>query len=345
VKWTRSLSVALALGMVLVAAGAGALGVTQFVGELRAPTTSAGGSPVAGLGVSSGPVISVSLSVTPDQIDEGQPVTVTTTASGGDPSPSYTYDYFGMPNGCSTDEAQMFTCTPSQTGSFTNIYVNVTDGAGNGTNSADSALTVNQDISVQLTVSPSQITSGQTITVQTNANYGSGSFTYSYNGLPSDCMSGQGQNMFSCNPNQGDYNITVTVTDSVGGSATSGNQYLQVSSSNNNNGNGNSGSGSGSNNSSNPFGSLLSGLGSVLSLLIIAGIIGFVTWILLIVGVWIIAVVLIRRLPKRGTAAAAMLAGQTTKCSSCSAVIPGDTKFCPECGASTTASNTAPKTP
>jgi hypothetical protein len=343
VKWTRSLSVALALGMVLVAAGGGALGASSFIAGLRAPTNPAGGSPVAGLGVSNGPVITVSLSVTPTQIDEGQAVTVTTTASGGDPSPSYTYHYYGMPNGCSTDEAQMFTCTPSQTGSFTNIYVNVTDGAGNGTNSADSALTVDQDIQVQLSINPSQIDSGQPVTVQTNANYGSGSFAYSYNGLPSACMSGQGQSMFSCNPNQGDYNITVTVTDSVGGSATSSNQFLQVSSSNNNNGNGKGGSGN--NNSSNPFGSLLSGLGSVVSLLIIAGIIGFVTWILLIVGVWIIAVVLIRRLPKRGTAAAAMLAGQTTKCSSCAAVIPGNTKFCPECGTSTTAASTTSKSP
>jgi large repetitive protein len=341
-KWTRSLSVALAVGMVLVAAGAGALGVSSSIAELRAPPTPAGGSPVVGLGLSSGPVISVTLSITPNQIDEGQTVRVTTTASGGNPSPSYTYHYFGMPNGCSTDEASMFTCTPSETGSFTNIYVNVTDGAGNGTNSADSALTVNQDITVQLTINPSQITSGQQVTVQTSANYGSGSYTYSYNGLPSNCMSGQGQNMFSCNPNQGDYNVTVTVTDSVGGSATSSNQFLQVGSSS---GGGGGQGGSGGNNSSNPFGSLLSGLGSVVSLLIIAGIIGFVTWILLIVGVWIIAVVLIRRLPKRGSAAAALLAGQTTKCSSCSAVIPGNTKFCPECGASTTASNSAPKTP
>lgn len=337
-KWTRNLSVALALGIVLAAAGGGALGASSYVTGLRAPAASAGESPIPGLGVSSGPVITVSLSVTPAQIDEGQTVQVTTTASGGNPSPTYTYHYFGMPNGCSIDEAQMFTCTPSQTGSFNSIYVNVTDGDGNGTNSADTALTVNQDIQVQLSINPSQVTSGQSVSVQTNANYGSGSFTYSYNGLPSNCMNGQGQSMFSCTPNQGDYNITVTVTDSDGGSATSSNQYLQVSSSSSGGG---GQSGSGGNNSSNPLGSLLSGFSGILSLLLIAGIVGFVTWILLIVGVWIIAVVLIRRLPKRGTAAAALLAGQTTKCSSCSAVIPNGSKFCPECGATTA----APKSP
>jgi hypothetical protein len=337
VKWTRTLSVAVALGLVLVTFGA--LGASTMAPQLHAPEASMEGSPVAGLRAASGPVISVTLSVSPSAIDAGQSIHVSTTATGGDPSPSYIYDYFGMPMGCSADEAQSFTCTPSQVGSFNSIYVNVTDGAGNGTNSVDSQLTVYSDMQVTLSVTPQQITSGQSINIQTNVNYGWGPFTYDYNGLPSSCMSGQGQS-FSCNPNTGDYNITVNVTDSTGASVKSGNQYVQVSSSS-----GSGGGGGGGNNSSNPFGSLLSGFSGILSLLLIAGIIGFATWILLIVGVWIIAVVLIRRLPKRGTAAAAMLAGQTTKCASCSAVIPANTKFCPECGTSTTASATPPKSP
>jgi hypothetical protein len=248
--------------------------------------------------------------------------------------PSYTYSYYNMPPGCQTDESQMFTCTPSQAGSYPNIYVNVTDGQGNGTNSADSSLTIDPALQVSLNVNPQDINSGQSIDVQTVASYGSGSYTYNYMGLPSNCMSYQGQSTFSCNPNSGNYNISVSVSDTNGASVQSSTVSVQVSPSSGG-GNGNGGSGSGGNNSSNPFGSLLSGFSGILSLLLIAGIVGFVTWILLIVGVWIIAVVLIRRLPKRGTAAAAALAGATAKCASCSAVIPAGSKFCPECGVKT----------
>ena len=323
--WARNLSIALSVGILLAAAAA--LGTTSSVAELRTLSASSGGSPVPGLGASSDPVISVSLSISPGTIDEGQSIQVSTMASGGDPSPTYAYQYFGMPAGCSTDEAQSFSCTPSQSGTFNTIYVNVTDGEGNGSNSADVQLTVNQAISVGLTINPQQLTQGQSVNVQTTANYGSGSYTYNYNGLPSSCMGGQGQSSFSCTPNSGDYSITVTVTDSTGASVSSNSQSLEVSSSSS------GGGGGGGNNSSNPLGSLLSGFSGILSLLLIAGIIGFATWILLIVGVWIIAVVLIRRLPKRGTAAAAALAGQTMKCASCSALIPENSKFCPECGA------------
>lgn len=91
-------------------------------------------------------------------------------------------------------------------------------------------------------------------------------------------------------------------------------------------GNGNSG-----NNSSNPFSDLISSLGGAFTYVLIAGIIGFVTWILLIVGIWVIAVVLMRRLPKPAAKASE---AASVPCAACSKPIPAGSKFCPECGTS-----------
>jgi hypothetical protein len=199
----------------------------------------------------------------------------------------------------------------------------------------------NPMLSASLTVSPNSINEGASITVTATASGGnpSPSYSYSYTNFPSGCTGGNSQ-MFTCTPTEtGSFSVSVTVSDNNGNMSTSPTMELSVSSSSGN-GNGNGNGNSGSNNSSNPFSSLLSGFSGVLSLLIIAGIIGFVTWILLIVGVWIIAVVLIRRLPKRGALAAGAVPAFPMKCASCSAEMPAGSKFCPACGTST-----VPKTP
>lgn len=334
-KGALNLSVALVTGLVLVALCVGAFGASSLMVELRSAGGISGPETGGGLLPFAGPGLSAGLSISPGQIDEGQSIHVSTTASGGDPSPSYGYEYSGMPDGCSFDEAPSFSCTPSQSGSYS-IYVNVTDGTGNWTDSSSVALTVDPALTVELSVSPQDITEGQSVNIQTSAAGGSNSYSYSYFGLPSGCQ-GENNAQFQCTPSStGSYNIYVNVTDTNGGYLDSPNQNLQVTpSSGNGGGSGSNGNGNGGNNSSNPFGSLLSGFSGLLSLFLIAGIIGFVTWILLIVGVWIIAVVLIRRLPKRGTAASNALAGAMSKCASCSATIPSGSKFCPECGAST----------
>jgi hypothetical protein len=330
VQPSQGLSVGLAILLVIVAAGVGVVGGTSYWAELRTPGTGGPTALVLGLSPSSSSVFSVDLSITPGQIDEGQSILVSASASGGDPSPSYTYQYYDMPSGCSTDEAQHFSCMPSSTGSY-DIYVNVTDGAGNGTNSATTALTVDSSVMATLSLDHSSINLGQSVSITASASGGSGSYSYNYAGLPSNCMGQQGPH-FDCTPSStGGYSISVNVTDTNGGYAVSSNGNLQVNPSSS----GGGGGGGSGNNSSNPFGSLLSGFSGIFSLFIIVGIIGFVTWILLIVGVWIIAVVLIRRLPKRGTAPAALMAGQTSKCASCSAMIPAGSKFCPECGTGT----------
>lgn len=192
-------------------------------------------------------------------------------------------------------------------------------------------------VTVELSINPQDVSQGSSINVQTTVNGGTPPYSFSYNGLPSGCNSSNEQS-FTCNPDSsGTYNVQVTATDSHGNeSAPSNTVTLDVMSSNNNN-NGNGNGNGGSNNSSNPFSNLLSGLGGFLAIALIFGVVGFVSWILLVIGVWVIAVVLMRRLPKGGAAATV---ATSAKCASCSASIPGGTKFCPQCGASTTPKGT-----
>lgn len=183
-------------------------------------------------------------------------------------------------------------------------------------------------VTASLSITPQQVKQGQSINVQTNASGGTAPYSYSYTGLPPGC-GGQNQPSFSCNPSStGSFSVQVTATDSHGNQSNPSNSVsVDVTSSSGGNGNGNGGS----NNSSNPFSSLTSGLGGFLAIALILAIVGFVTWVLLVVGVWVIAVVLLRRLPKGGPAA-----GSTqVKCASCARLIPEGSKFCPECGAST----------
>jgi hypothetical protein len=190
---------------------------------------------------------------------------------------------------------------------------------------APSLAPANSPLTATLAISPQTIQQGSSTDIQTVANGGTPPYAYSYNGLPSSCA-GENAASFECNPTQsGTYSVTAQVIDANGNTSESNVVTLTVTSSNSGNGNGNS------SNSSNPFSGLLSGLGGVLTYVLIFGVIGFVTWILLVVGIWVIAVVLMRRLPRPG----AQSATSTTTCPSCAKSIPGGTKFCPECGAST----------
>jgi hypothetical protein len=243
--WTRSSAVVLVLGLLLVGSAVGAMGAASLVGALGSGTSGSQSQQLSGL-PSANPMIMATLTISPQQVTEGSSIQVTTTASGGNPTPMYSYQYFGLPSGCNGYTSASFQCDPSSSGTYNDIYVVVTDNNGNTTNS-------------------------NTVSLDVTSSSGSG------------------------------------------------------------NGNG----GSGGNNSSNPLSSLLSGFNGVLSLVLIVAIIGFVTWILLIVGVWIIAVVLIRRLPKRGAPSSSIVTPAAMKCASCSASIPTGTKFCPECGAAT----------
>ena len=337
--WTRGTSVALAIALIIGTAAL-VVGTASFGTGIRTAMPSASVEAAPGLLPANAPV-SASLAISPIQLDAGQSIHVTTTASGG--TPPYAYEYNGLPNGCAAQNSPSFSCVPSQSGDAT-VNVTVTDSNGNVTYSNKVTLDIDPSLSAGLTLSPNTVTEGQSINVDVSANGGTGSYSYNYFGLPAGC-GGETGSSFSCTPSQtGGFSIYVNVTDTNGAYSVSPTQNLQVNPANSGGNGGGNGSGShegsSGNNSSNPLSGLLSGLSGFLSLVIIVGIIGFVSWILLIVGVWIIAVILIRRLPRRGTLIAPAAAVPTMKYPSCSANIPAGSKFCADCGTST-----APKTP
>ncbi len=207
------------------------------------------------------------------------------------------------------------------------------EGEGANSGSSPSVRGTVTPFMANLAINPNQVQQGNSISLSTTVSGGTPPMTFSYSGLPPGCSSMNSQG-FSCNPSsQGNYGVSAEVTDAHGNQTTSNTVNIDVTASNNGNGNGNGGNG---NNSSNSLSSLFSGIGGYLSIVLVFGIIGFITWVLLVVGVWIIAVVLYRRLPKRASGAAA---GSAVNCAGCGASIPASSKFCPECGRPT-----APKT-
>jgi YVTN family beta-propeller protein len=82
--------------------------------------------------------LSVRLAVDPSSITLRNSTTVTATVSGG--TSPFSYVYSGLPQGCVTQNSSSWSCTPTDTGSFT-VRVNVTDSAGGSAN-ATTTLTV-----------------------------------------------------------------------------------------------------------------------------------------------------------------------------------------------------------
>jgi hypothetical protein len=148
--------------------------------------------------------------------DVGQSVTFSASASSG--SGGYSYAWSGLPTGCSSSSAATLTCTVTAAGSFPAISVNVTD--SNGIRAASGALrfTVFGDPTTTTpTPSRSSLDVGQNVTFSTTASYGSGGYSYAWSGLPTGCSSSNTPSL-GCTPSgSGSFRVTVTVTDSNGG--------------------------------------------------------------------------------------------------------------------------------
>jgi hypothetical protein len=149
------------------------------------------------------------------------PFTITTSSAGGAPTVSYTYS--GLPAGCTSADSATISCTPSIVGSGVfPIGVTVRDGAG-ATGSATVAVTVNPLPAISaFTATPSQAFLGTNITFKVNATGGTGPLSYAYSILPTGCSSSN-VSTFTCAPVAvGTFDISVTVTDVFGKSATTG---------------------------------------------------------------------------------------------------------------------------
>ena len=149
-------------------------------------------------------------------VDAGQSVNFATGAYRG--YGGYTYSWSGLPTGCSSPTSVTISCTPTTVGTFS-ITAKVTDGNGYSATSAALSFTVYGTPSVDDLLGPGTPDANQQITVQIDRyQSGSGGDTFVWSGFPSGCSS-VNLTYVTCSPSvAGWFNITVTITDSNGGS-------------------------------------------------------------------------------------------------------------------------------
>jgi len=146
--------------------------------------------------------------------DVGQQITFSTTASGG--SGGYVYTWTGLPAGCSTADSPVVVCVPTAAGSRL-VTASVTDSNGFTDASSSLSYTVAVDPTItQFVATPAKLLVGQSLALVASVTGGNLPYTYSYSGLPAGCTSIDSL-AISCNPTTaGNFEILVTVTDSVG---------------------------------------------------------------------------------------------------------------------------------
>lgn len=168
--------------------------------------------------VGTGPTPSA-LSATPSgSVDVGQAVEFVTTVAGG--SGALTYEWEGLPTGCSSQNLSKVTCTPSAPGPA-NVSVVVTDtNGGEGTSGALAYVTDSDPVVIVSSLTRS-VDVGQTVVFSAIASGGSGGYEFNWSGLPTGCVS-SGSASDSCTPSSsGNFSISVMVTDTNGWNATS----------------------------------------------------------------------------------------------------------------------------
>jgi hypothetical protein len=161
------------------------------------------------------------ISSTANPVDDGQTITLSTIESTGGPGP-YTYAWMNLPPGCTSSSSASFTCTPSTGSGVYNVTATMTDGDGN-TVTSFYYLLVNPALSIGTpSASSNPAEEGQPITLSTPAAVGGVEpYTYSWSNLPVGCTSSNSTSI-SCTPSSaGSYDVSVTVTDSDGNTATS----------------------------------------------------------------------------------------------------------------------------
>ena len=151
-------------------------------------------------------------------VDLGQVVEFSTTLTG---TAEDSFVWSGLPNGCSSANFSADSCGPTGAGTFS-VVLSVTDANGYTATSAASPITVFSDPSISFIVTPGASTlAGQSLAFTATVRNGSGGFHYLWNGLPAGCQSADSYSL-ACSPSgPGSWVISITVTDSNGGNATS----------------------------------------------------------------------------------------------------------------------------
>ena len=164
-----------------------------------------------------GPVIST-FTASPATIPSGGTTYLNVTASGG--ATPYTYAYHSLPAGCTSENVASLACSPSGAGT-SSVTVTVTGANGLATTSSAATFTVYTLPAItSFTASPATIPSGGTTFLNVTAAGGTGSLSYTYAGLPSDCATANTAALTCTSAVAGPYTVTVTVTDQASHTAT-----------------------------------------------------------------------------------------------------------------------------
>ncbi len=164
------------------------------------------------------PAPSASLTAVRPTIELGQILELSGAASGG--SGTYSYAWNGLPPGCGTADVALLSCAPSSSGSFV-VNLTVTDTNGVSVTSSAAAVYVLPPLSATLTASSRAAVVGSDVTFSAAVTGGLGPFSYTWHGLPPGCQS-QNSPTITCTPSEsGNFSVTVSVVDALGGNAAS----------------------------------------------------------------------------------------------------------------------------
>ncbi|HEV2519298.1 MAG TPA: PKD domain-containing protein [Thermoplasmata archaeon] len=154
--------------------------------------------------------------------DVGQSVTFASTATLG--SGGYVWSWSGLPTGCAAGATASTVCASVTASGTFSVVAKVTDSNGWSSTTGSLPFTVYADPKVtSFTTNRASADVGQSATFTAIAQLGSGTYpTFSWIGLPTGCpVATTSQIVCASVSTAGTYSVTVTVTDSVGGSATS----------------------------------------------------------------------------------------------------------------------------
>ena len=163
-----------------------------------------------------------SFSASPSQLTVGPGSTVLTVGAAGGVAP-YTYEYFGLPAGCSSADVASLICVPTQAGTY-HVTVTVSDAYGARTTRA-LTLVVNPTPTVRLGLPATD--SGHPVNLSVTVTGGTAPYALVWSDLPSGCAasapttaSSAGTVNFTCTPSAaGSFAVAVTLSDASGATA------------------------------------------------------------------------------------------------------------------------------
>ena len=162
----------------------------------------------------------------PSSVDLGLPLALNASGLTGGVGP-YSFVWSGLPAGCAPANRSYVRCVPTAAGTAPVTLV-VVDATGAVATAARSVVVDPLPVVGPPTSDPASGTVGSTFAITAAASGGSGTYTYTWSGLPPGCASAN-VSALACRPTAaGTFSVSVTVTDSNGGTATSATLALVV---------------------------------------------------------------------------------------------------------------------